>query len=179
MLYSTIEKLRLQFRFSEKKLLNNTMCEPIMRWKSIVFSNFRKDTTMKVSRMLSIILFLIFAPIIQVMGTNYAYTLMPGDEEYLPFADEMPAPVNGLEGIIKSVKYPELARKAGMEGKVYVMAFINERGGVDDVKVVKGIGAGCDEAAADAVRKAKFNPGKQGGKAVKCKMSLSIAFKLK
>ncbi|QQS35449.1 MAG: energy transducer TonB [Ignavibacteriales bacterium] len=101
-----------------------------------------------------------------------------GDEEYLAFAEEMPSPVGGLEAIMKSIVYPSLAKNAGVQGKVFLLAYINERGGVDDVKVVKGIGAGCDEAAVDAVKKNKFNPGKNKGSAVKVKLSLTINFKL-
>ena len=54
-----------------------------------------------------------------------------------------------------------------------------ENGDVDDVKVVKGIGGGCDEATIEAVKKTKFTPGKLGGKPAKVKMSLQIQFKLK
>ncbi len=100
------------------------------------------------------------------------------NDEYLAFAEQMPEPVGGLEGIYKSIKYPELAIKSGVQGKVYVLAFINEDGKVEDVKIVKGIGAGCDEAAIDAVKKSKFVPAKSGGKNVKVKMSLQIQFKL-
>jgi len=104
---------------------------------------------------------------------------MPGDEDYLAFTDEMPAPTGGMAAIMKSISYPTMAQKAGVEGKVYVLAYINEKGGVDDVKVIKGIGAGCDEAAVAAVKKAKFSGGKKDGVPVKTKLSLSIVFKLK
>ncbi len=100
-------------------------------------------------------------------------------EEYLAFAEKMPEPVGGLPAIYKLIKYPEIAKKAGIEGKVYVLAFINENGGVDDVKVVKGIGGGCDEATVKAVKKTKFSPATAEGKNVKVKMSLQIQFKLK
>ena len=99
-------------------------------------------------------------------------------EAYLPFAEEMPSPVGGLAGIYKNVKYPEIAQKAGIQGKVYLLAFVNENGIVEDVKVIKGIGGGCDEAAAAAVKKTKFSPGKNKGKPVKVKFSLAIKFKL-
>ena len=100
------------------------------------------------------------------------------NEEYLAFAEQIPEPVGGLEGIYKAIKYPELAIKSGVQGKVYVLAFINEDGKVEDVKIVKGIGAGCDEATIEAVKKSKFVPGKSAGKNVKVKMSLQIQFKL-
>lgn len=98
--------------------------------------------------------------------------------EYLAFCDQMPEPVGGLPEIYKLIEYPELAKRKGVEGKVYVLAFINENGGVDDVKVIKGIGAGCDEATIDAVKKSKFTVGKSGGNPAKVKLSLQIQFKL-
>ncbi|RMD49233.1 MAG: energy transducer TonB, partial [Ignavibacteria bacterium] len=71
-----------------------------------------------------------------------------------------------------------IAQKAGIQGKVYVLAFIDESGSVNDVKVLKGIGGGCDEAAADAIKASKFTPGTNKGKPVKVKLSLVINFKL-
>ena len=100
-------------------------------------------------------------------------------EEYLAFAEVMAAPVGGMPAIYKLIKYPQIAVSAGVEGKVYLLAFVNENGDVDDVKIVKGIGAGCDEAAADAVKQTKFTPAQAGGKNVKIKISLPIEFKLK
>jgi periplasmic protein TonB len=112
----------------------------------------------------------------------YSFTIesnpLPGDEEYAAFAEEMPSPVGGMPAIIKQIAYPASAKKANIEGKVFVLAFINEKGGVDNVKVLKGIGGGCDEAAIEAVSKSKFNPGKNAGTAIKVKLSLTITFKI-
>ncbi len=120
--------------------------------------------------------FFLFSSAIQ---SSQFYTKNYEGEEYLAFAEEMPQPVGGLPEIYKLIEYPEAAKKAGVQGKVYVLAFINENGSVEDVKVIKGIGAGCDEAAVDAIKKSKFTPGKVAGKNVKVKMSLQIIFKLK
>jgi len=98
---------------------------------------------------------------------------------YLAFAEVMPKPIGGIQAIYKNIKtYPRAAENAGIEGKVYVLAFVNEKGTVDKVKVVKGLGGGCDEAAVKAVRKTKFTPAKSKGKAVKVKTSLAIVFKI-
>ncbi len=100
-------------------------------------------------------------------------------EKYLAFAEKMPAPIGGLEAIYKTIKYPEIAKKAGVEGKVYALAFINENGTVDQVQIIKGIGAGCDEEVIRAVSAAKFTPGMKEGKPVKVKLSIQIKFKLR
>ena len=92
--------------------------------------------------------------------------------------EEMPKPIGGLEGIQRKIQYPEIARRAGIEGKVYVRAFVDENGNVVNAEVVKGIGAGCDEAALDAVLKTKFTPGKQRGKPIKVQVTVPILFRL-
>lgn len=98
---------------------------------------------------------------------------------YFVAVEEMPAPIGGIQGIQSKIIYPEIAKRAGVEGKVYVLAFVDETGTVTKAQVIKGIGAGCDEAALDAVLKTKFTPGKQRGKPVKVQVSIPIIFKLK
>ena len=97
---------------------------------------------------------------------------------YFVAVEEMPSPIGGIVAIQKKIKYPEIAKRAGVEGKVYVLAFVNEQGIVTKAQVIKGIGAGCDEAALNAVLKTKFTPGKQRGKPVKVQVSIPILFKL-
>lgn len=97
---------------------------------------------------------------------------------YFVAVEEMPEPIGGIAEIQKKIIYPEIAKRAGVEGKVYVLAFVDESGTVTDAKIIKGIGAGCDEAALDAVKKTKFKPGKQRGKAVKVQVSIPVVFKL-
>lgn len=97
---------------------------------------------------------------------------------YFVAVEEMPEPIGGIGEIQKKIVYPEIAKRAGVEGKVYVLAFVDESGNVTDAKIIKGIGAGCDEAALNAVKKTKFKPGKQRGKAVKVQVSIPVVFKL-
>ncbi len=106
-------------------------------------------------------------------------TQAPGEEAYAAFAEVMPEPINGLDGIHKKIEYPAMAKKAGIEGKVYVLVFINENGDVDDVKVIKGLGGGCDEEVIKAVKDSKFKPASNKGVATKVKLSLAFTFKLK
>ena len=91
----------------------------------------------------------------------------------------MPEPAGGLKSLYKNVKYPSRAIDRKIEGKVFVMVWVDEAGKVNDAKVVKGIGEGCDEAAVSAINKTKFNPGENGGKKVKVKFALNLVFKLK
>lgn len=131
---------------------------------------------MKNIRIAKLIKTLIFS-VVLISSTSLFASLV--QQDYLAFAEEMPKPIGGVEAIYKHItSYPNAAMAAGIEGKVYVLAFINENGTVDKVKVVKGIGGGCDEAAVKAVRETKFTPGKAKGKAVKVKTSLAIVFKI-
>lgn len=92
--------------------------------------------------------------------------------------EEMPEPIGGIAAIQKLIVYPEIAKRAGVQGRVYVKAYVNENGSVQKVELIKGIGAGCDEAAMEAVQKTKFKPGKQRGKAVKVQVTVPVLFKL-
>ena len=94
--------------------------------------------------------------------------------------DDPPQPIGGFGAMQKNLVYPEIARKAGVEGRVYVNVLIDEKGNVIDTKILKSLGNnGCDEAAVAAIRKAKWKPAKQRDKAVKVWVGIPIVFKLK
>ncbi len=101
------------------------------------------------------------------------------EPEIFVIVEDMPQLIGGLGSLQKKIRYPEIAKKAGVEGRVIVQFVVDEQGRVVDPVVVRGIGAGCDEEAIRAVSQARFKPGKQRGKPVKVKMSLPITFKLK
>ncbi len=92
--------------------------------------------------------------------------------------EDMPEPIGGIAAIQSKIVYPEIAKRAGVQGRVFVKAFVDENGSVTKVELIKGIGAGCDEAAMEAVKQTKFKPGKQRGKAVKVQVSIPVLFKL-
>lgn len=123
------------------------------------------------------IIFQLFVLVLLIVPANNIFP-EGKDELYKPFAQIMPEPKDGLQSIYSKIKYPSDAQKAGIEGKVYLLIYINEKGNVDNVKVLKGLGAGCDEAATAAIKDTKFTPGKDNGKAIKVKLSLPITFKL-
>jgi TonB family protein len=84
------------------------------------------------------------------------------------------------KGLSEEFRYPAEARRFGVEGKVFVQFVVNEHGQTTDVKVLKGLGYGCDEAAMNAIRKQnKWIPANRKGKPVKCKMVIPMSFKLK
>ncbi len=100
------------------------------------------------------------------------------EEDFFVVVEEMPELIGGMAALQASVKYPEMARRAGIEGRVTVQFVVNEKGEVENPRVIRGIGGGCDEAALEAVRNAKFKPGRQRGRPVRVQYALSINFRL-
>jgi len=86
----------------------------------------------------------------------------------LPFFKTQVAPV-----------YPYSERSAGVEARVIAEVYINERGGVDDVKIVKSAGKSFDEAVLRAVKDSTFSPGYLEGLPVAVKVQIPFAFKLR
>ncbi len=74
--------------------------------------------------------------------------------------------------------YPDLARKAGIEGTVVVTVTIGKDGKVENAKIFKSLPM-LDESALVAARKCTFKPAKQRDKFVKVKMNIPFRFKLK
>jgi TonB family protein len=84
-----------------------------------------------------------------------------------------------FEFIGNNVVYPQEAKEAGIEGKVFVEFYIERDGTVCDAKVLRGIGYGCDEEALRVIGlMPKWSPGKQRGKAVRVRYTLPVNFKL-
>lgn len=100
------------------------------------------------------------------------------EEDFFVVVEEMPELIGGLASVQRKIEYPEMARRAGIEGRVYVQFIVNENGDVEDPRVIRGIGGGADEAALDAVQSAKFKPGVQRGRPVRVQYSLPIVFRL-
>ncbi len=100
------------------------------------------------------------------------------DESFFIAVEEMPQIIGGMKSILERLEYPELAMRAGVQGRVFVLAYVNEKGDVVKAEVQRGIGAGCDEAAVRAVMNTKFIPGKQRGKPVKVRISIPIRFQI-
>ncbi len=97
--------------------------------------------------------------------------------------DEYPSLKGGLDALSQHVQYPELAKKAGVEGKVFVQFVVSTEGVPEDLRVAHFTtnnaaedDAGLKAAALDAVRKARFTPGVKDGEPVRVQMTLPITF---
>ena len=98
------------------------------------------------------------------------------DNENIIFkaVENPPEPEGGIATIQNKIHYTDLAIKAGIQGKVIVLAVIDERGDVISVSIAKSLLPSLDEIALNAVKDTKFIPGRQRGKAVKVQVSIPI-----
>lgn len=133
------------------------------------------------------ILFLIFlvTPFLVYSQTDSTKVTEQEEADELPILVEKKPEYPGGEAamykfINKHIKYPEKARKEGIEGNVYVQFVIDKEGNVTKAKILRGIGFGCDKEALRIVNKMpKWKPGIQQGKPVLVAYTLPFSFKLK
>ena len=107
----------------------------------------------------------------------------PVQAEIFTVVEEQPGYPGGEEARIgflqQNIKYPEEAKELGIQGKVFVTFVVEVDGSITDVRVLRGIGGGCDEEAIRVVRAMpKWVPGKQRGVPVRVQFNLPIKFTL-
>lgn len=100
------------------------------------------------------------------------------DQEVFVIVENMPELIGGMAALQQHVKYPEMARRAGIEGRVVVQFIIDKEGYVRDPQVVRSLGGGLDEAAIEAVKQVRFTPGMQRGRPVRVKYTIPVQFRL-
>ncbi len=88
-----------------------------------------------------------------------------------------------LEYIYENIKYPERARKLGIQGITVIQFVVNEDGSISDEKILRDIGGGCGNVSLNVVKsfnemEKRWTPGKQRGKAVKVQYVLPVRYKL-
>ena len=96
-----------------------------------------------------------------------------------PSYDAPPSPIGGFSAIQRALKYPEVARQAGIQGRVIVQVLVSEKGKVIDTRIWQSLGRHvCDEAAIEALKKVRWEPASRGGKPVPGWVSMPVIFKL-
>ncbi len=101
------------------------------------------------------------------------------EEDFFVSVEKMPKMKTSLAELQKNMVYPDRAQKAGIEGRVIVQFVVNEKGEVENPKVIRGIGGGCDKEALRVAKMAKFEPGEQRGVPVRVQYTLPIMFMLR
>ena len=105
------------------------------------------------------------------------------EQEIFQIVEEMPSFPGGEAELLKYVathiKYPQIARETGIQGRVFVGFVVEPDGSISNVKLLRGIGGGCDEEAMRVIKSLpKWKPGKQRGKAVRVSYQIPVFFKL-
>lgn len=105
------------------------------------------------------------------------------EAEIFTIVEEMPEFPGGMaklaDYLAKNIKYPQMARESGIQGRVFVNFVIEPDGHVSNVNVMRSLGGGCDEEAIRVVKSMpKWKPGKQRGKPVRVSYILPVNFKL-
>jgi protein TonB len=113
--------------------------------------------------------------VVEEVVENKVYTYVEQMPE-LPGGGGLKAIVDAIQ---KAAKYPAMALRNQVEGKIYASFTVNADGDVTDVKIVKGLGSGLDEEAIRSIKTLpKFRPGKQNGRAVSVSFTVPVTFKI-
>ena len=110
-------------------------------------------------------------------------TKVDENEPVFTVVEEMPSYQGGQDEMFKylvtNIKYPDEAKQKGITGRVFITYVVEKDGTVSNVKVLRGIGGGCDEEALRVVSSMpRWNPGKQKGQPVRVQFNLPIMFSL-
>jgi protein TonB len=122
---------------------------------------------------------------------DFTEIVIPPDKEAPPvtnetvftWVEEMPRYKGDDSEIYKffaeNIKYPEIAKRAGVVGRITLGFIVAKDGSITNISVLKGIGGGCDEEAVRVLAlMGKWSPGRQNGNPVRVAMSIPILFKL-
>jgi len=100
------------------------------------------------------------------------------EPEIFVVVEEMPELIGGVASLQGAVRYPEVARLAGLEGVVVVQLVINEDGTPSNPIILRSAGEILNDAAVEALLKQRFKPGRQRGKPVRVQMAFPVTFRL-
>ncbi len=105
------------------------------------------------------------------------------DEVIFTVVEDQPEFPGGEEArqrfLEQNLRYPQMAREAGIQGTVFVTFVVETDGSVTDVRVLRGIGGGCDEEAVRVVSMMpRWEPGRQRGQPVRVQFNMPIRFRL-
>lgn len=97
---------------------------------------------------------------------------------------QMPEFPGGVDALMQylgaNIKYPEQAKKDSIQGRVFVSFVVEKDGKVDEVKVLRGIGSGCDKESVRVISTMPdWTPGRnENGEAVRVAYNIPIKFAL-
>ncbi len=108
----------------------------------------------------------------------------PEEQTIFEIVEEAPEFINGgmaglMQYLSKNIKYPTIAQENGTQGRVVVQFVVNRDGSIVDAKVMRGVDPYLDKEALRVINSMpKWKPGKQRGKAVRCRFTVPVMFRL-
>ena len=107
----------------------------------------------------------------------------PEENVVFVVVEKMPEFPGGQKELMKyfseNIKYPIIAQENGIQGRVIVQFTVRKDGSIDDVQVVRSADPSLDKEAIRLIKSMpKWTPGQQRGKAVHCKFTVPVVFKL-
>ncbi|WP_420576718.1 energy transducer TonB [Ekhidna sp.] len=132
--------------------------------------------------MKKIIFVLCFISLFKTLAQSDSTTHLGNSDEIFTQVEEPASFPGGIDGfyqfLAKNLRYPRSAQRMGIEGRVFVQFVVEKDGSITGVKIVKGIGAGCDKEVLRIMRMMpNWIPARQKGKAVRQIMVQNILFK--
>jgi len=114
---------------------------------------------------------------------GFRFPAEPDNDSIYQIVEQIPKFPGGesalMEYVSKNVAYPEEAKEKEIQGRVFIGFVVEKDGSVSNVKVLRGIGGGCDEEAVRVIKgMPKWKPGMQKGKPVRVSYQIPINFKL-
>jgi protein TonB len=125
----------------------------------------------------------VLAILFTINTTAMAQNKKTSNDKVFEKVEDMPEFPGGEQAMMKfvseNVQYPEEAKEKEISGRVLVGFIVEKDGSVNEVKIVRGIGGGCDEEAVRVVKAMpKWKPGKQDGKTVRVSYTMPFFFKM-
>jgi TonB family protein len=110
-------------------------------------------------------------------------TVDPWGKKVFTPVDIVPEFPGGIEAFVhflaKNIRYPAVARKNGTQGNVFVSFVVDKDGTLTDLKVIRGIGDGCNEESLRVIKLSPpWKPGMQNNHPVRVAYSMPISFAL-
>jgi protein TonB len=125
----------------------------------------------------------VLAILFTINTTAMAQNKKTSNDKVFEKVEDMPEFPGGeqamMDFVSKNVVYPKEAQEKGISGRVFVSFIVEKDGSVNEVKVMRGIGGGCDEESVRVIKAMpKWKPGKMKGKPVRVSYMMPIVFRL-
>ncbi len=168
LVFSFIGFTTQEVRISERTLINVSLARLTTKLNDVVVVAYEPDSAGYVLRITTAA-----KPTDAISRTSSVFTSV---EQQPEFPGGMAALSHYLS---KNLRYPSDAQQNKVQGNVFVQFVVSDQGQIQQLRVLKGIGTGCDEEAVRVVSQMpQWNPGRQNGKLVAVQYVLPIEFVL-